>query len=101
MPRGPAWMAMVVLPLLLFAGCGSHAGVARSPEAKPPNIVFILTDDLSWDLVNPRFTPHIVALERRRGKVCHNFLPFSLWCPPSATLFPPKDPHMAGAETTT
>src|SRR4051795_8279599 len=63
MPRRSAWM--VVLALLL-AGCGTHARVAQLPEApKPPNIVFILTDDLSWDLVNPRFTPHIVALERR------------------------------------
>src|SRR3954447_3991045 len=96
MPRGPAWMAMVVLPLLLFAGCGSHAGVARSPEAKPPNIVFILTDDLSWDLVNPRFTPHIVALERRGETFDHYFVADSLCCPSRATIFTGEYPHDTG-----
>src|SRR3954464_770886 len=96
MPRGPAWMAMVVLPLLLFAGCGSHAGVARSPEAKPPNIVFILTDDLSWDLVNPRFTPHIVALERRGETFDHYFVADSLCCPSRASIFTGEYPHDTG-----
>ena len=28
-----------------------------------PNIVFILTDDLSWNLITPQITPHIVQLE--------------------------------------
>ena len=40
----------------------SHAPAAHAP--KRPNIVFILTDDLSWNLINSRFAPHIVQLEK-------------------------------------
>jgi hypothetical protein len=53
-----------------------------------PNIVFILTDDLSWDLINRRFAPHIVALQRRGETFDHYFVSDSLCCPSRATISP-------------
>ena len=53
---------------------GSHPSLARGPRNAPagpanlhsgprhPNIVFVLTDDLSMDLL--RFMPHVQAMER-------------------------------------
>jgi N-acetylglucosamine-6-sulfatase len=74
--------------------------VAAAPRVPPartsahgPNIVFILTDDLSWDLVNRRFTPHIAALERRGETFDHYFVADSLCCPSRATIFTGEFPH--------
>ena len=36
---------------------------AKAQPAKRPNIVFVLTDDLAWNLVTKRYMPHVVALE--------------------------------------
>jgi N-acetylglucosamine-6-sulfatase len=56
-----------------------------------PNIVFILTDDLSWDLV--RFMPHVAALQRRGTTFDHYFVSNSLCCPSRATIFTGDFPH--------
>src|SRR3954462_4411009 len=93
MPRRSVWMVLILLPLL-FAACGTHA--QRPEAAKPPSIVFILTDDLSWDLVNPRFTPHIAALERRGETFGHYFVADSLCWPSRATIFTRGFPHDTG-----
>ena len=64
------------------------------PSAKPaPNIVFILADDLSWNLVNRRFMPHVAALERRGETFDHYFVADSLCCPSRATIFTGDYPH--------
>ena len=85
---------------------GLSRRVAAAPRVPParrsahgPNIVFILTDDLSWDLVNRRFTPHIAALERRGETFDHYFVADSLCCPSRATIFTgefPHDTHVTG-----
>src|SRR3954468_23544270 len=94
------WLGLLAAAVL--AGCGSNARstaplapVAGAGGAKP-NVVFILTDDLSWDLVNPRFTPHIVALERRGETFDHYFVADSLCCPSRATIFTGEYPHDTG-----
>jgi N-acetylglucosamine-6-sulfatase len=58
-----------------------------------PNFVFILTDDLSWNLINHRFTPHIVALARHGETFDHYFVADSLCCPSRATIFTGDYPH--------
>jgi N-acetylglucosamine-6-sulfatase len=58
-----------------------------------PNIVFILTDDLSWNLVNPRFAPHIVQLEQQGEAFTNYFVADSLCCPSRATIFTGLFPH--------
>jgi N-acetylglucosamine-6-sulfatase len=78
------------------AGPVPHAATTSLPAKARhgrPNIVFILTDDLSWNLVNRRFTPHIVALEKRGETFDHYFVTDSLCCPSRATIFTGLFPH--------
>jgi N-acetylglucosamine-6-sulfatase len=75
------------------AGAGSRAVAAQAGSAAKPNVVFILTDDLSWNLVNQRFAPHIVALEKRGETFNHYFVTDSLCCPSRSTIFTGLFPH--------
>src|SRR3954453_24167719 len=91
-----------MLPIaLLLAGCaGAHAAArpAQPPPVAqaPPNVVFVLADDLSWNLVTPRFMPHVTALERRGETFDHYFVADSLCCPSRATIFTGDFPHDTG-----
>jgi N-acetylglucosamine-6-sulfatase len=58
-----------------------------------PNIVFILADDLSWNLINKRFTPHIMALAKRGETFTNYFVTDSLCCPSRSTIFTGLFPH--------
>jgi N-acetylglucosamine-6-sulfatase len=78
--------------LALSSAAGSRAASAARPAAKP-NIVFILTDDLSWNLVNRQFAPHIVALQKRGETFNHYFVTDSLCCPSRSTIFTGLFPH--------
>jgi len=69
------------------------AAPAAPKDDTEPNIVFILTDDLSWNLINRRFTPHIAALARRGETFDHYFVTDSLCCPSRATIFTGDFPH--------
>jgi N-acetylglucosamine-6-sulfatase len=55
--------------------------------------VFILTDDLSWNLINARFTPHIAQLQQRGETFDHYFVADSLCCPSRSTIFTGLFPH--------
>jgi N-acetylglucosamine-6-sulfatase len=73
---------------------GSPAGhviVAGSPAAEHPNIVFVLTDDLSMDLL--RYMPAVQALERRGITFSNYFVSDSLCCPSRASIFTGNYPH--------
>jgi N-acetylglucosamine-6-sulfatase len=90
------WLAL----LLAAAACalavatGSPTrGVAVAAQPQRPNIVFILADDLSWDLIDPRVTPHIVALQKRGVTFSNYFVADSLCCPSRATIFTGLFPH--------
>ena len=69
------------------------ARATAAPAATRPNIVFILTDDLSWNLVNEQFAPHIVQLERNGETFNHYFVADSLCCPSRSTIFTGLFPH--------
>lgn len=72
-------------------GPRSHAPT-RAVGTKP-NIVFILTDDLSLNLINSTFAPHIVKLERQGEMFNHYFVADSLCCPSRSTIFTGLFPH--------
>jgi N-acetylglucosamine-6-sulfatase len=55
--------------------------------------VFILTDDLSWNLIDKRFAPHIVDLQRRGVTFSNYFVDDSLCCPSRASIFTGLFPH--------
>ena len=52
----------------------SGTGTAAAGSVARPNIVFILTDDLSWNLITPQFAPHIVRAAAARRDVRHYFV---------------------------
>jgi N-acetylglucosamine-6-sulfatase len=78
------------------------AGVSRTPSpiagtsapaAAPrhPNIVFVLTDDLAWNLV--RYMPHVLAMQRKGETFGNYFVTDSLCCPSRASIFSGRFPH--------
>ena len=89
--------------LLGFAGCGGgsrppaprtakHEPAAREPAARRrPNVVFVLTDDLAWNLV--RYMPHVVQMEREGETFENYFVTDSLCCPSRASILTGRFPH--------
>jgi len=65
-------------------------GPAGPPSARP-NIVFVLTDDLSTDLV--QYMPHLQALARRGTSFSNYFVVDSLCCPSRASILTGQYPH--------
>jgi len=99
--RTPVRVAVVpVVISVIAAACSSSATKSSTPPSTAqttttshPNIVFILTDDLSWNLVNERFAPHIMQLERQGETFDHYFVADSLCCPSRSTIFTGLYPH--------
>src|SRR5262249_40171587 len=98
-PRGvrlmfkPLYWTLALLALLglMFAG-GASARPAAA--AKRPNIIFVLTDDLDWNLV--QYMPHVEQL-RSQGTTFTNYLVTdSLCCPARASIFTGRYPHNTG-----
>lgn len=94
-------VALVMVTILALAGCASGdsgpPGRASPPPgtrtagARPPNIVFVLADDLSWNLV--AHMP-VVTEMRRQGTTFENyFVSNTLCCPSRATILTGRYPH--------
>ena len=66
-------------------------------HGKRPNIVFVLTDDLSMDLL--RFMPQVQAMETRGMTFRNYFVSDSLCCPSRASIFTGNFPHDTGVWT--
>ena len=82
-------------PSSLLAGGAQN--VPASPPAngsKRPNIVFILTDDLSTDLV--QFMPHVLQMQKDGVTFRNYFVTDSLCCPSRASIFTGRYPHDTG-----
>jgi N-acetylglucosamine-6-sulfatase len=109
-------MAAIVGAVLLIARGGAAppaptahqnapaAGATPTPAATPeasrgrrPNIVFVLTDDLSMDLL--RYMPAVQALEARGMTFNNYFVSDSLCCPSRASIFTGDFPHDTGVFT--
>ena len=73
-------------------GCALVAvWLAPAAGAVPPNIVFVLTDDLSWNLV--RYMPHVQDLQRRGMTFSRYYVTDSLCCPSRSSIFSGRYPH--------
>jgi N-acetylglucosamine-6-sulfatase len=70
---------------------GSAPPGLQAPPSSHPNIVFILTDDLSFDLL--RFMPHVQEMERRGLTFNNYFVSDSLCCPSRSSIFTGNFPH--------
>jgi N-acetylglucosamine-6-sulfatase len=83
-----------------FAGAGAKAGpAASSASSKRPNIVFILTDDLAWNLV--KYMPHVQQMRRQGVTFGRYFVTDSLCCPSRSSIFSGRFPHDTGVFTNT
>ena len=80
---------------LIDADGGAERGSSAAGQASGrPNIVFVLTDDLSRNLV--RFMPHVLAMERAGLTFEDYFVSDSLCCPSRASIFTGDFPHDTG-----
>src|SRR4051794_8772842 len=78
-------LAAVALALVLAAAVAPAAGAA------PPNVVFVLTDDLAWNLV--QYMPHSQELQQRGMTFTRYYVTDSLCCPSRSSIFSGRFPH--------
>lgn len=104
---GPALVTALVI-VLAIAGCTSWLGGGQLGDAaggqragsqlgSRPNFVFVLTDDLSWNLVS--HMPHVQALERAGSTMSQYYVVDSLCCPSRSAIFTGEYPHDDGVFT--
>jgi N-acetylglucosamine-6-sulfatase len=82
--------------LVAFAGAharGRQTVVATAEAQRRPNVVFVLTDDLAWNLVTKRYMPHVIALEKQGMTFTNYFVTDSLCCPSRSSIFTGLVPH--------
>ena len=77
--------------LLTVLGLGFAGGADARRVAARPNIVFVLTDDLAWNLV--QYMPHVQQLRARGTTFTNYFVTDSLCCPSRASIFTGRYPH--------
>jgi arylsulfatase A-like enzyme len=87
--------------LAVLSGASSVAPAAQHPKpaAAKPNIVFVLTDDLSWNLV--QYMPNVQQMQRDGMTFTNYFVTDSLCCPSRASIFTGRYPHNHGVLTNT
>jgi len=69
----------------------SRAQRKRHLSGAQPNIVFVLTDDLSQNLV--RYMPHVLQMQRSGETFSNYFVTDSLCCPSRASILTGRFPH--------
>jgi N-acetylglucosamine-6-sulfatase len=67
---------------------------AVPPGAKRPNIVFVLADDFSMNLV--QFMPHVRQMQKDGVTFANYFVTDSLCCPSRSSIFTGRYPHNTG-----
>jgi arylsulfatase A-like enzyme len=90
-PGGPAQAAASVHPP------EQVVGPPRPSSAQRPNIVFVLTDDLSTDLL--RFMPNVRRLARDGTSFSHYIVASSNCCPSRSSILTGQLPHNTGVVT--
>jgi len=97
-------VAAVLLATVAAVGCTSPAATHPKPPRPPatrdrsrPNFVFVLTDDLSWNLVS--HMPHVLALEKAGTTMSRYYVVDSLCCPSRSAIFTGEYPHDDGVFT--
>ena len=93
----PANVAAVMPPV--SASSARLAAAAPTVGGAPPNIVFVLTDDLPWNLV--RYMPNVAKLQAAGTEFSQYFVTDSLCCPSRASIFTGEFPHNTGVFTNT
>ena len=79
---------------------GSNAnpsGLSPDPSGTRPNIVFVLTDDLSWNLV--QYMPQVQQMQKEGLTFDQFMVTDSLCCPSRTSIFTGQYPHDTGVFT--
>jgi N-acetylglucosamine-6-sulfatase len=84
---------LAALLAALCLACALPVGAAQAAPARP-NIVLVLTDDLSWNLV--RHMPHVRSMQRRGVTFSRYLVTNSLCCPSRASILTGQYPHNTG-----
>jgi N-acetylglucosamine-6-sulfatase len=91
--RGAIGLFVAFLLLVDLSSFAETAAGGTDTATTRPNVVFILTDDLSWNLITPQIAPHIYALEHQGETFTNYYVADSLCCPSRATIFTGLFPH--------
>jgi arylsulfatase A-like enzyme len=87
--------------VLVAAACtssgSSHPAASGSTASSRPNFVFVLTDDLAWNLVS--HMRHVEALQQAGTTMSHYYVVDSLCCPSRSAIFTGEYPHDDGVFT--
>lgn len=90
-------LAVLVLASACLPGPASKSATAAG--ANKPNIVFVLTDDLAWNLV--QYMPHVQQMQKEGTTFTNYDVTDSLCCPSRSSIFSGKFPHDTGVFTNT
>ena len=93
-------IGLLAAVFVVVAGCTSPAATTPSPRRRRrarPNFVFVLTDDLSWNLVS--HMPNLVALQQAGTTMSRYYVVDSLCCPSRSAIFTGQYPHDDGVFT--
>jgi N-acetylglucosamine-6-sulfatase len=95
---GQTWLmkhlAFVVLILLTVTGPGQVSTAQLQAPSQRPNIVFVLTDDLAWNLV--QYMPRVLKMQKDGVTFANYFVTDSLCCPSRSSIFTGRYPHNTG-----
>jgi arylsulfatase A-like enzyme len=92
--------ALIALPIAVVVMAGVVACTRSEPRpiaqagAAKPNIVFVLADDLSRNLVP--FMPNVRRMQARGVRFSNYFVTDSLCCPSRSSIFTGRFPHNTG-----
>jgi arylsulfatase A-like enzyme len=89
-------LALISMAVALSAAAGL-ADQGSSAPARRPNIVLVLADDFSWNLV--QYMPQLREMQSKGVTFSRFFVSDSLCCPSRATIFTGKYPHNTGIFT--
>jgi N-acetylglucosamine-6-sulfatase len=98
--RAVAASAVLAMASLWVSSPTSTLPVPRTPSARAevrPNIVFVLTDDLSMNLLP--YLPHVRALQQSGTTMSKYYVVDSLCCPSRTAIFTGQYPHDNGVFT--
>ena len=90
-------LAVIALTASLAVAAGFTAQGKSAPDARRPNIILVLADDLSWNLV--QYMPNVRTMQAQGVTFSRFFVSDSLCCPSRATIFTGKYPHNTGVFT--
>ncbi|MCQ8188115.1 sulfatase family protein [Streptomyces rugosispiralis] len=93
------------LAVTMLASCSRTVNTADDATSGPdasrsgtkPNIVYVLTDDLAWNLV--KYMPHVQEMQKKGTTFSNFFATDSLCCPSRTSILTGQYPHNTGVFT--